>query len=676
MKSLEKHRLGPVLLNDLMCGICGLLPSFPLPLGRELAAMSAAQRHRGPDGEGLYLEAEPEVLAFNSPLPRDPATACALAHQRLAILDPTPAGRQPMGSPEGDVIVVYNGEIYNFRELRSQLAAKGASFRTDTDTEILLHLYRENPDHPEEWLGELNGIFAFAIRDRARNRVLLARDPYGVKPLHTCPYRGGVAFASEVKALLAAGHPARLNRRALHCFLNIRFVPNQQTLFEDVTRVPPGHYQWIEGSTLTEAVRYHSLPWADSSAAKPERWAEEIRCSFDQAVTRQLLSDVPVGMALSGGLDSSMIVATSAQRLSDRSQLRVADRICRTFTLGFHEPTDENDDARLIAEHFGTSHTDRKLELNPLAKSKEVIRAVEEPKVNILQGYELARMAREQVKVLFGGLGGDELFAGYDIHRFCNILSPLHALSPDRLRSVLHRPLSGLLWRMQHASHYLPTEHYRIGAQILLSSGNRAQFYTRLRNAWDEDPGMYARLYARPDDFRDLPKVATEFEQAFDTGKPFLEEVLHCEFQNKMVNDFLINEDRNTSAHGVEGRVPFLDRDLVNLAFRIPASDKMNGRETKHLWKAAVGTDLPAAIRNKKKQGFTFSSAHQWKKDLRDTVASQLTPEWCSETGLFRHDFIQTLLDCRPHPNLRWHYFTAWIMLGVKDWLEVFDVET
>ncbi len=657
-----------------MCGICGILSPEASDHAASLRAMSRAQRHRGPDGEGFFLSGSPQGLFYDvDALPASPSR-CALAHQRLAILDPSPAGRQPLCDPDQRAIVLLNGEIYNFREIRARLAAQGAPFRTDTDTEVLAHLYLEHPDEPARWLAELNGIFAIAIWDTAREKLLLARDPYGVKPLHLCQSGDRLLFASEIKALLAAGLRAQLNRAALHAFLNVRFVPNQDTLFAGVTRLPPGHFAWAGPGGLEPSQSYYTLP--DASGGPTRDWRAPIRQRFEAAVERQLLSDVPVGMALSGGLDSSMIVAVASRLLGKDKDLRVADRLCRTFTLGFNEPTDENADAALVSRLFGTRHTDRKLELNPLAQARAVIRAVEEPKVNILQGYELARLVREQVKVLFGGLGGDELFAGYDIHRFGNVFGRLHRCCPAPLRAGLLRPLSRGLWHLQARSGHLKSEHYRIGAQILLSAGDRAQFYTRLRNAWDADPGMYARLYARPDDFRDLPKTAAAFAPWFATDQPFLEQMLRAEFQNKMVNDFLVNEDRVTSAHGVEGRVPFLDKDLVELAFRIPAADKMRGRETKALWKDAIGDDLPDAILHKKKQGFTFSSAHQWQKDLRAEVERELTETWCRDTGLFAYGFIRELLDYPPHKNLRWHYFTAWMMLGVKQWMEVFDVES
>ncbi|MDP7024880.1 MAG: asparagine synthase (glutamine-hydrolyzing) [Kiritimatiellia bacterium] len=652
-----------------MCGICGVIGAGPRPLGQAVRAMNDAQAHRGPDGEGIYMDRAPSPAALNYP------TVCALGHRRLAIIDPA-GGAQPMLSDDGRMAAMLNGEIYNFRELRAELKREGCHFRTDSDTEVLIHLYRRDPEHPARWLARLNGIFAIAIWDREQKRLLLARDHYGVKPLHYAQQGDRFLFASEIKALLAAGVRPRLNRAALHVFMNIRYVPGNETLFEGVHRLPPAHFAWVSEGRLSEPQRFYSLPTAGVSACHSRDEAREaVAATFDRAVERQLVSDVPVGMALSGGLDSSMIVAAASRAYREGADLRTADRTLRTFTLGFNEPTDENDDARLVADYFGTEHHDTLLESNPLAQAADVIRAVEEPKVNMIQGYNLAQFVKPHVKVLFGGLGGDELFAGYDIHRFCNTLGRMHHWTPRALQRGLLGPAGRLLWQIQSRSGALRTEHYRIGAQIALSAGDRAQFYCRLRNAWDYDAGMYERLYADPDAFRSLPRTGSYFESMFSGTGSYLEDVLRVEFQTKMVNDFLVNEDRVTSAHGVEGRVPFLDRDLVELAFQLPGHWKMKGRETKTLWKDSVGDVLPNEIRQKKKQGFTFSSYHQWEKDLRSVVQQELTPEWCEATGLFNHSFVASLLDYPPHATLRWHYFTAWMMLGVKQWMDVFDVE-
>lgn len=371
-----------------------------------------------------------------------------------------------------------------------------------------------------------------------------------------------------------------------------------------------------------------------------------------------------------------MNVIAAQKAISSDPGIRTGDHQLRTFTIGFNEPTDELDDAKIIAEFAKTRHTEETLPRESLKKLGDVITSVEEPKVNILQGYLLAEVAGRDVKVLLSGLGGDELFAGYDIHRFCNTLGKGHHFTPAWLQKSVFGPMGSVWWSMQHASGALKYEHYRIGGQIALSIGDRAQFYARLRNAWDYDAKMYERVYHQPEAFRGLPKTGQYFEPYFSEDGTYLDQVLRAELQTKMVNDFLLNEDRVTSAHGVEGRVPFLNKELVEFCMSIPAHEKMSGTGTKQLWKDAIGDALPQEILNKTKQGFTFSSYHQWTKDLQDLVKIELTEEWCEDPGLFQYAFIEQLLDYPPHANLRWHYFMAWMMLGVKKWIEVFDVQT
>ncbi|MEM7396636.1 MAG: asparagine synthase-related protein, partial [Verrucomicrobiota bacterium] len=296
------------------------------------------------------------------------------------------------------VIVLLNGEIYNFRELRDELKQKGCVFKTDSDTEVLVHLYQQQPDKPAGWLNRLNGIFAIALWDERRQKLLLARDHYGVKPLHIAQQGKRLLFGSEIKSLLAAGLKARLNRSALHVFLNIRYVPGEDTLFDDVRRFPPAHFAWVENGRFQGLERFYGLPSRDWKTDR-NGLEEDIRERFHAAVHRQLISDVPVGMALSGGLDSSMIVASADQALKENRNLRTADQVLRTFTLGFNEPTDENEDAKVVADHYQTQHFDTRLDANPLEAAEAVIRAVEEPKINMLQGYELARFVQLMSKL-------------------------------------------------------------------------------------------------------------------------------------------------------------------------------------------------------------------------------------------------------------------------------------
>lgn len=657
-----------------MCGICGILYPGHGQLGARLRRMNDAQSHRGPDGEGYFIDAKTRSAQYDRPLSADAAGSFGLAHRRLAIIDPE-KGRQPMVSNGTRCVVALNGEIYNFQALRDELTTD-YHFVTDSDTEVLLALYEKYPDRPAEWIARLNGMFAFAIWDVRRRRLLLARDPFGVKPLHYARLGQSFLFASEAKSLLAAGVPARLNLAALHVFMNVRYVPGCDTLFSGISRFPPAHYAWVQDGILRTPQRFYEQPGPGQRFSGDRReLCDAVRHTYYKAVRSQLISDVPLGVSLSGGLDSSMNVAAAHDALSNNTDIRVADRKLRTFTIGFNEPTDELSAAAIIAEKFDTQHTAAVLELNPLGRMDEVIRAVEEPKINIIQGYMLAEMAREHVKVLLGGLGGDELFAGYDIHRFCNTLGRAHGWMPGWLHRVLLRPLGSAWWRLQNLSGMLKFEHYRIGGQIALSLGDRAQFYARLRNAWDYDKGMYSRVYADPAKFMALPRTGSYFDPFFGHQDDYLDEVLRTEFQTKMVNDFLLNEDRVMSSHGVEGRVPFLDRDLVELAMSVPSKEKMLGTGTKWLWRESVCNVLPSEITNRKKQGFTFSSYHQWTKDLRARVKHEISPAWCAESGLFNPRFVKDLLEYPPHSNLRWHYFMAWMMLGVKHWLEVFDVE-
>lgn len=656
-----------------MCGICGIIGANDTVAGRVLVAMNDAQKHRGPDGEGYYLERGSPLLLKDIRPDDDESGCCGLAHRRLAILDPA-RGQQPMVSRDGRFVIMLNGEIYNFQTLRRELEAD-YSFTTDCDTEVLLYLHARDPDHPENWIRRLNGIFAFVVWDREKRELLLVRDHFGVKPLHVAEWNGQFLFASEIKSLLAAGMTPRMNAAALHVFMNVRYIPDRQTLFDGISRFPPGHFARVKNGRMEPPVRYYQLP--DIGRRFDGDRAEmcgQIKHAFYRSVRDQLLSDVPVGVSLSGGLDSSMNVAAAFDALHSNPDIRSGDHHLRTFTIGFNEPTDELEDAKVVADQFNTRHTAETLAMNALDRMGDVIRAVEEPKINILQGYLLAGVARKQVKVLLSGLGGDELFAGYDIHRFCNTLGRYHRLTPAWLHAALLNPAGRLWWQVQQMSGALKFEHYRIGGQIALALGDRAQFYARLRNAWDYDNAMYARIYQNATRFREFPSTGSYFTGYFDGSGDYLEQVLRTEFQTKMVNDFLVNEDRVTSAHGVEGRVPFLDREFVELCMSIPAREKMRGTGTKELWKESVGSALPDRILNKKKQGFTFSSYHQWIKDLKPVVEKELTPEWCAESGLFNPRFVRDVLDYPPHPNLRWHYFTVWMMLGVKKWMEVFHV--
>jgi asparagine synthase (glutamine-hydrolysing) len=624
-----------------MCGVAGMA-GVDADEGI-VRRMSASIRHRGPDEEGCWS-----------------APGISLGHQRLSIIDLS-TGRQPIANEDGSIRIVYNGEVYNYRALRQELQRKGHRFATASDTEVIVHLYEE-----EGPLGfaRLDGIFAFAIWDARHRSLVLARDPFGIKPLHYHFDGATLRFGSEIKAIFSdPAVPRRFNAQSVHDFLNVRFVPGEATLFDGIHRLPPGHYlMWRDGKIAL--ARYWQLSQNEEEGTSAEQWADGIRERLANAVERQLVSDVPLGLYLSGGLDSSALVAAAKPHLNGS---------LRTFTLGFNEPTDELDDARLVADHFHTEHHATTLDATPLAHLPAVVWHVEEPKVNVLQGYFLARFARQHVTVALGGLGGDELFGGYDIYRYLAPLAGLHGWMPRPVADGPMEWISRLAFAMQDRPATWRWHEHRLGVQWLAAIGRPARMYALLRNAWDFNPGLAARLYGPA--LRSTPfRLVEDFFAPYfgNNGVSVLSQTLRAELEQKMVNDFLVNEDRVSMAHGLEVRVPFLDRDLVSYAARIPTALKLAHGETKHLFKRAVAPWLPPAVLQKKKWGFTFSAYHQFNKDLRVVAERILTPRRVADAGWFNYEWIRAVVQHPAHPRMRWHYFMLWMMVGFEIWRQMF----
>ena len=625
-----------------MCGIAGVVG--PGASGALVERMTAALAHRGPDGQAHHVDGE-----------------VCLGHRRLAVIDLV-TGDQPMSNEDGTLWVVFNGEIYNHLDLRRELEADGHAFRTRSDTEVLVHGY-------ESWgadlFARLNGIFAFALWDGRARRLILARDFCGVKPLHYYFSQGRLRFASEVKALLQDPTvPRRVDFQALHYFMNLRYIPGVRTLFQDIVRLAPGHFLTFDpdrGSVHTTP--YIRQEFGEEPRKSEAHYIEGLRHHLERAVARQLMSDVPLGVYLSGGLDSSSLVAYAGRHLSEP---------VKTFSLGFNEPTDELEDARVVADRFGTDHHEISLSPDPLAAYPETIWHVEEPKENILQGFLLARFARQRVKVALGGLGGDELFAGYLNNRFIHPSEPFHPLVPPALTRLLFQPLRRLAFRLQNALGRPSWDEYRRGAQMLLSVGDPAMYYLILRNTWDDDPGAFRNLYGSAWKGQNIQPVRDYFDPFFTSRRGMLRQALITEFKTKMIEDFLMNEDRTSMAHGLEVRVPFLDRDLVRFAFSIPTDLLVKGNQTKYIFFKAMEGVLPPRTLAKKKWGFSFNPYYQFQKDLKTAAERVLTRSRVEDRGWFNYAYLRRIMDHRPHPRLRWHYFFLWLALGLEIWATMF----
>ena len=629
-----------------MCGICGIYEK-DRDNERLIKAMCDILAHRGPDASSVFHSGE-----------------VWLGHRRLSIIDLS-TGDQPIFNEDQSLVIVYNGEIYNYRELREELLRKGYRFATHSDTEVILKLYE---DQGVQSFARLNGIFAFAILDKRENneKLVLARDHFGIKPLHYHAAAGRFLFASEQKAILL--HPLvprELNEQALHYHINLRYTQSDETLFKGIFRLPPGHYMVVVDGEIGEIASYYQLQYQIDYSKTEAEWLELIPQYLKQAVQRQLVSDVPIGVYLSGGMDSSSIVAMMRE---------VGVEKINTFTLGFNEPTDELDDAQIVADYYQTDHHTLRMDMNPMRYLPHVIWHAEEPKINLLQGYMMSQFVSQHVKVVLGGLGGDELFSGYDIHKFIYPFNKLHRLVPQRVEEAVLSRLSSLSYTLQTRLGGYASDEYRRGMQMALATGNIAKFYLILRNVWDFDRTQWRRIYTPSFLQRKIKPVITEFQQFFtDNGMLTpLDQVYWAEFRSKMVNDYLLTEDRMSMSHSVEERVPFLDLDLVQLGFSIPAKMKMKGNQTKYLLRKAMQPYLPEKILQKKKWGFTFNPYLQFQKDLKATAEKILTRERIEAHGIFNYSYIRSILDAPPHPRMRWHYNFIWVLTGFYIWKQMF----
>ncbi len=628
-----------------MCGIAGIIESSGVDRGALMEQMMQILEHRGPDGYQVCH--------------RDGVT---LGHRRLSIID-IQGGDQPMFTDDQRYAIIYNGEVYNYKSIRSELKALGVPFHTQSDTEVLLKGY-------EMWgetvLDKLNGIFAFAIHDRLSGNVFLARDHFGIKPLYYYKGTDFLVFSSEQKAiLLHPGVERKPNYTAMHIQMNLRYTQTEETLFEGMRQLPPGHSMIYAEGKLTQRRYYTHKPEIDYRMSEKTA-IEGLHHYLGQAVNRQLVSDVPVGVYLSGGLDSSAIVEKIAS---------AGGKDINTFTMGFNEPTDEFGDAQLIADTFHTHHRTTSLSFDPLKGFPEVIWHAEQPKINLLQGFNMSRYVRQHVKVVLGGLGGDELFAGYDIHRLIYPFNKWHKWMPKPLSKVM-QGLSDLLFKIQSTTGPLKWDEYRRGAQMLLSIGDIQKYYLILRNVWEVDQGMFKKIYSpgflAEQDLKGV--VWKEFTPYFDAYRDLeaLDQVMAVERHTKMVNDYLLVEDRMSMANGVEERVPFLDTDLVRFAASIPLHLKMKGGKTKYLFRKAMESRLPKRIIHKKKWGFTVNPYLQFKKDLKEVAEQILTEKFVREQGIFNYAYIRKILDAPPHPRMRWHYNLLWVMMGYAIWQQMF----
>jgi asparagine synthase (glutamine-hydrolysing) len=602
-----------------MCGICG-----ELAFGDAATSVSEARtrrmadtlRHRGPDAGDVYVS--PPV---------------ALGHRRLSIID-VKTGRQPISNEDGTIWVVYNGEIYNYRELTGALEAKGHRFRTASDTEVIVHLYEELG---ERCVVELQGMFSFALWDGRRRVLFLARDRVGIKPLYYARTRDGLLFGSEVKALLAHGAlQAATDEVALDAFLTHRFAPGDATLFRGIQKLRPGHYLVADATGRLRVTQYWDLAFsATARDGTLDDRARTLAALLTRTVRNHLISEVPIGVLLSGGIDSTAILSLAAENTAPP---------VATFTIGFdpEHGEDERAYARLAAARFGTRHFETTISPKSfLATLPAYVWHMEEPVCEPpgVALYLVSRLARQHVTVLLSGEGGDEAFAGYENYR--NLLWVDHA---RRLLGPFSMPASGLLAALSRRPRFRRMQPY---APLLAMPIAR---YYRSRTAFA--PNAHERLYT--DDFRSaVTRHRLVASLADPTGSPArepLNHMLYVDTKTWLPDDLLVKADKLTMANSIELRVPFLDHHVLEFAAALPVADKLRGWSAKRILKAAVRDRVPSAILARPKRGFPVPYARWLRDDLREPLRELLTDRRSVQRGYFRRDAIAALLD-HPAPS-------------------------
>jgi asparagine synthase (glutamine-hydrolysing) len=599
-----------------MCGICGKLAIGPVARvdRREIAAMCAALHHRGPDDQGVHVEER-----------------IGLGAVRLSIID-VAGGHQPLSNEDGTVWAVQNGEIYNYRALRDELADRGHRFATHSDTEVLVHLYEE---HGDAFVDRLRGMFALAIWDARAGRLLLARDRLGIKPLFYAEHDGALWFGSEIKALLAAGLPRRLDPVALHDYLSYDFVPGPNTMFDGITKLQAGHRLVWDGALRVE--RYWDLPpqpEADGVEGNVDALAAQLRTRLEDAVAAAMESDVPVGAFLSGGLDSSIVVALMA---------RLTDRPVQTFAVGFQEKSyNELPWARRVAEHCGTLHHEEVIEPQVEDIIHSLVGAFDEPfgDSSAVAAWVVAQSAAGRTKVVLSGDGGDEVFGGYVIYQADRLAEIYRRLPPvlgeKAIPSLVRRiPVSDdkMSWDLKLRRFVEHARRDPLGAHGSWRTIFTEDMKTRLYNP---------RFPAARHDTLDLPRAH------FDSypGSDMLNRFIAVDTRISLVDDMLTKVDRTSMAHSLEVRVPLLDHHLVAWMSRIPSRYKVHGpRMTlKYLLKRAAAGLLPDEVIHRPKAGFHVPVPAWIKHELAPLVAQQLGRETTLRQGVFDADYVSELV--------------------------------
>lgn len=627
-----------------MCGICGIYysdPSRPVDLD-VLRGMCASLHHRGPDDEGIYVD---------GPI--------GLGMRRLSIID-LAGGQQPIHNEDRTTWVVYNGEMYNYQALTMRLAGLGHNFYTRSDTETVVHAYEE---FGADCLEHLNGMFAFALWDSREHVLFLARDRTGIKPLYYTQTADGLLFGSELKAILAHPNvPRRVDPIALDQYLTFEYVPTPRTIFEGIHKLPPGHYLTLDAEGTLRVEQYWDMALEQSENAPPRRIAEieaELCDLLREVVEMEMISDVPVGVLLSGGIDSSAVAAMMTQ---------VAPGNVSSFSITFDDPSfDESSYARLVANHLGTRHHEYRLTPREMLDLiPHIVDFMDEPLADssLVPTTLLARFVRQHVKVALGGDGGDELFAGYS------------TLQAHRIVRIYKRAVPKVLRRAVASSvvSALPTSFDNISLDFKIKrfvEGDRFTLPVRHHRWLGSFTAEQKHVLLRPELRRSEEET---YEVAYAhvarcQARHFLNRVLYLDMKMYMEGDILPKADRASMSASLEVRVPFLNHKLLTFCAALPHRYKLRGLQTKYILRRALRGLLPDRILLRGKKGFNIPVARWLTGELRDFTYDMLSPERLRREGFFEPETVRHLLDdhMTHKRDVRKH---LWTLLTFELWLD------
>jgi len=625
-----------------MCGIAGRYNfRSDRPVDRALVVgMCDLIAHRGPDESGVFTD---------GPI--------GLGHRRLSIIDLTPTGRQPMAGANGQTTIVFNGEIYNFPELRRDLEARGHQFRGRSDTEVLLAAYLE---FGVDCLRRLRGMFAFAIWDARDRSLFVARDRVGKKPLHYRVDEDGIAFASEAKAFFAdSSFTASPNLEAISHYLSYQYVPCPHSAFEGVRKLPPASYLLVRDGEVT-VTRYWHLRYTPKQQIGEADAARELLDRLREAVRIRLVSDVPLGAFLSGGVDSSTIVALMAQLSSGR---------VKTYSIGFDEKEyDELPYARMIAERYGTDHHEFVVRPDAATVIPTLVWHYDEPYADesAVPTYYLSQLTRQHVTVALNGDAGDENFSGYS----------RYALDPrleqfDRLYPALRRSVLGAIHRLPAGG---GSDTLLARSQVWAQRASASPEMRYVRRVMHFTPELKRRLcvgeLAATAARHDSSRILLDAFAASDADD-FIDAMLDVDVNHYLPDCLLVKVDIATMAHGLEGRSPLLDHEFMEFAATLPADLKRRGTEGKYLLKRAVKELLPAEIINRKKMGFGVPLDHWFRADLKEMASDLLLSGSATSRGLFDLTVVDQMLNEHATGRASWQD-QLWNLLMLEHWFRTF----